>query len=325
MKERLTVAEYVNGIRAGDRVVLSRAITLVESWLESDRVLADEVLTACLPHTGNAFRLGLTGVPGVGKSTFIDSFGSYLTSQNEKVAVLAVDPSSQLGKGSILGDKTRMERLSRDPLSFIRPSPSSGSLGGVTSRTREAMLLCDAAGFDWILVETVGVGQSETAVSEMVDFFMLLMLPGAGDELQGMKKGIMELADTLIINKADGSNMERAHQARAEYSAALHLFPMAESGWSPKVLLCSSLENRGMEEIAKLLRNFIAEMKANGWLQRKRSQQSGLWLDDALNLMLQSRVLASAQASDKLAAYRQQAEAGTIVPSVAARAVISIL
>jgi LAO/AO transport system kinase len=231
----LEVETYVDGVLSGNIVALSKAITLIESNLPSHRETAQKIIERCLPHTGKSIRLGITGVPGAGKSTFIESFGMFLTAKNKKVAVLAIDPSSQRTKGSILGDKTRMEELSNNEKAFIRPSPSAGSLGGVAQKTRESMMLCEAAGFDVVIVETVGVGQSETAVHSMVDFFLLLMIAGAGDELQGIKRGIMEMADALMINKADGDNLKRAQQAQAEYRSALHIFPKPESGWTPQV------------------------------------------------------------------------------------------
>ncbi|OYT17556.1 MAG: methylmalonyl Co-A mutase-associated GTPase MeaB, partial [Bacteroidetes bacterium 4572_77] len=232
---------YVEGILKGNRSILSKAITLVESNLQVHRVLAQEIIEACLPHSSNSVRIGITGVPGVGKSTFIEAFGSFLTQDlHKRLAVLAIDPSSQRSKGSILGDKTRMEKLTNDDLAFIRPSPSAGSLGGVAQKTHESIILCEAAGFEVILIETVGVGQSETAVHGMVDFFLLLMLAGAGDELQGIKRGIMEMADALIINKADGENKQKAALARQEYANALHLFPAAQSGFDPKTQTCSA-------------------------------------------------------------------------------------
>ena len=235
-KKRLSVESYVGGVLKGDKIVLSKAITLVESTLESDHLLAEQVIEKILPHTGNSIRIGITGVPGVGKSTFIESFGKVVTSSNKKLAVLAIDPSSQRSKGSILGDKTRMSSLSIDPLAYIRPSASGNSLGGVSTKTRETMLLCEAAGYEVIFIETVGVGQSETTVKGMVDFFLLLMLAGAGDELQGIKKGIMEMADLIAITKADGDNKSKCERARREYKNALHLFPPTESGWYPHLL-----------------------------------------------------------------------------------------
>jgi LAO/AO transport system kinase len=265
----------------GSRVALSRAITISESTLASDKGLTNTILEKIFPHTGNSLRIGITGSPGAGKSTFIDSFGSLLTSLGKKVAVLAVDPSSPVSGGSILGDKTRMEKLSKDENAFIRPSPSSGSLGGVTRKTRETMLLCEAAGFDVILIETVGVGQSETSVRSMVDFFLLLMLPGSGDELQGIKKGIMEMADAVVINKADGTSLEKAKRARAEFSAALHLFMPSHSGWATRVLSCSAVENTGIPEVWKTVEEFFSLVSQNGWFESNRKEQLVSWLEDA--------------------------------------------
>ena len=238
-KNRLTAKAYVDGVLSGDRVILSRAITVVESNLESDKVLAKTIIQEILPHSGNSIRIGITGVPGVGKSTFIEAFGKYLIKLGHKVAILSIDPSSQRSKGSILGDKTRMEQLSGMEEAYIRPSASGETLGGVANKTGESMLLCEAAGYDVILIETVGVGQSETAVHGMTDFFLLLMLAGAGDELQGIKKGIMEMADMVVINKADADNVQKSERARVQYQNALHLFPLAESGWSPVVTKAS--------------------------------------------------------------------------------------
>ncbi|MEM7036145.1 MAG: methylmalonyl Co-A mutase-associated GTPase MeaB, partial [Bacteroidota bacterium] len=265
MPRRLSAQAYIQGILDGHRPTLSRAITVIESTLESDRALAREILEGCQPHAGGSFRLGITGVPGVGKSTFIEAFGMHVLEKGHQVAVLAVDPSSQRTHGSILGDKTRMEQLSRAPGAYIRPSPARGSLGGVARSTRETILLCEAAGFDFLIVETVGVGQSEIAVHGMVDFFLLLMLAGAGDELQGIKKGIMEMADSIVINKADGENKLRAKEARGEYQKALHLFPRSKTGWQPKVMTCSALEENGIPEVLELLLRYQEEMKAGGW------------------------------------------------------------
>jgi LAO/AO transport system kinase len=265
--------EYVTGIREGNRTVLSKAITLVESSLPKHQALAQEVIEQCLPFTGNSIRIGITGVPGVGKSTFIEALGSYLTSRGHKLAVLAIDPSSEKTKGSILGDKTRMDKLAVDKNAFIRPSPSAGSLGGVARKTKEIIVLCEAAGFDTIFVETVGVGQSETAVHSMVDFFLLLMLAGAGDELQGIKRGIMEMADALVINKADGDNVQKAEMARQEYLNALHLFPPARSGWFPAVKTCSSAYNTGIVDVWEEIIKYRDLTKANGYYVRRRQEQ----------------------------------------------------
>lgn len=282
-KRVLSVDEYVEGIISGNLTVLSQAITLVESNKTEHQKIALEIIRGCLPYTGKSIRLGITGVPGVGKSTFIESFGTYLTSQKHKVAVLAIDPSSERTKGSILGDKTRMEQLSTDPNAFIRPSPSAGSLGGVARKTRETILLCEAAGFDYIIVETVGVGQSETVVRSMVDFFLLLMLSGAGDELQGIKRGIMEMADSIAITKTDGANIDRAKQARAQYENALHLFPLAPSEWKPKVLTCSSVNNEGLPEISDVINEYASQTNKNGFFDQNRLGQAKHWLHESID------------------------------------------
>src|ERR1700739_1619229 len=253
MKNLLSIDEYVEGVLKKDISVLARAITLVESSKAEHQEISKQIIEKILPHTGKSVRLGITGVPGVGKSTFIEIFGQILVQKNHKVAVLAVDPSSTLSKGSILGDKTRMEVLSGKNDVFIRPSPSGGSLGGVERKTRESILLCEAAGFDYILIETVGVGQSETEVHHLTDFFLLLMLAGAGDELQGIKRGIMEMADGIVITKADGTNVAKAKTARADYANAIHLFPPTESGWIPEVKICSSTERTGITEVYEMI------------------------------------------------------------------------
>jgi LAO/AO transport system kinase len=265
---------YVDGILSRDIVILSKAITLIESSLAAHQQLGQDILTACLPHSGKAVRVGITGVPGAGKSTFIEALGMQLLSKGHKVAVLTIDPSSQRSKGSILGDKTRMEQLSSQPNAYIRPSASAGTLGGVARKTRESMILCEAAGFDTILVETVGVGQSETAVHAMVDFFMLLMIGGAGDELQGIKRGIMEMADGIVINKADGDNINRANRAMAECKNALHLFPPAESGINPQVTTCSSLQHTNIEGVWEMVSTYVAQTKSNGFFEKKRRRQA---------------------------------------------------
>ena len=265
-------------ILKGNITALGQAITLVESTLPEDEKIAQKLLGACLLKSGNSIRIGITGVPGVGKSTFIEAFGKLLTSQGKKVAVLAIDPTSERTKGSILGDKSRMHQLSSDKNAFIRPSPNSGTLGGVANKTRESIILCEAAGFDIILIETVGVGQSETTVNNLVDFFLLLMLAGAGDELQGIKRGIMELAHALVITKADGDNCQKAKNAGLEYKSALHLFPAMENGWTPQVSTCSALQNTGVEQILETITKFDAQMLSSGWKIKNRKDQNNYWL-----------------------------------------------
>lgn len=291
---RLSKSDYVAGILAGDRNVLSRTITLVESVKEEDEALAQSVLEEVLPHTGNSIRIGVTGVPGVGKSSFIEVFGTYLTRERgRKVAVLAIDPSSQVSQGSILGDKSRMERLASNPHAYVRPTPSRGSLGGVARRTRETALLCEAAGFDTLIIETVGVGQSESTVHSMVDFFLLLMLAGAGDELQGIKRGIMEMADAIAITKAEGQNAARAQAAKAEYESALHLFPLKPSGWSPRVTTCSALANEGISDIWRIVEEYVAHCKANGFFERNRADQVKSWMYETIEYELRDRFFES--------------------------------
>ena len=282
------IAELIAGIRAGNRTVLSQAITLVESSLKSHQEKAQEIIGACLKEDPG-IRIGITGVPGVGKSTFIEAFGTYLTSQGHKVAVLAIDPSSTRSKGSILGDKTRMEELANDPNAFIRPSPSAGSLGGVARKTRETIILCEAAGFDIIIVETVGVGQSEVTVHGMVDFFLLLMLTGAGDELQGIKRGIIEMADAIVINKADGDNLPKAKLAAAEYRNALHLFPPQGSGWNPPVDICSARSGEGIPEIWETILQYRSLTTSNGSFLQKRRDQDRQVLYDVIEEALKHR------------------------------------
>jgi LAO/AO transport system kinase len=283
VKRELSVEEYIQGVLAGNRVVLSQAITLIESSLQKHYEISQQIIAGCLPYSGNSIRIGITGVPGVGKSTFIEAFGKMLTSQGHKIAVLAIDPSSERSKGSILGDKTRMEELSVDDNAFIRPSPSAGSLGGVARKTRESIILCEAAGFNRIIVETVGVGQSETAVHSMVDFFLLLMLSGAGDELQGIKRGIMEMADAIIINKADGDNVNKANLAKAQYASALHLFPPSPSKWSPVALTCSSYTKTGIQEVIDVIQQFFELTQANGYFKSHRMDQAKYTLAEFTN------------------------------------------
>lgn len=275
--------ELFEGIRSGKRNALSQAITMVESALPEHQHVAQSLISKCLPFAGNSLRIGITGVPGAGKSTFIEAFGNYLLRSDHKLSVLAIDPSSERSGGSILGDKTRMETLSGAENAFIRPSPSGGNLGGVARKTRESIILCEAAGYDTIIVETVGVGQSETTVHSMVDFFLVLMIPGAGDELQGMKRGIMEMADAILINKADGDNIEPAARAQTEYSNALHLFPLPPSGWAPQVKTCSSVEGTGIPDVWKMIRDYRKFTGSNGFFSKRRAEQSTYWMYQTLN------------------------------------------
>ncbi|PVX49834.1 methylmalonyl-CoA mutase metallochaperone MeaB [Balneicella halophila] len=280
---KLNLESLVQGILAGRSDVLARAITLLESTKKEHRALAQEVLEKCLPHTGKALRIGITGVPGAGKSTFIEAFGKMLTKQGYRIAVLAIDPSSQKSKGSILGDKTRMEELAGDSKAFIRPSPSGTSLGGVARKTREAALFCEAAGYDIVLIETVGVGQSETAVHSMVDFFLLLQIAGAGDELQGIKRGIMEMAELIVINKADGNNKQKAALAKVQIDNALHLFPPPDSGWYPTSMTCSSIDKNGIPEIWEKIQDYFEFTRANGYLNARRREQAIYWMHESIN------------------------------------------
>ena len=283
-----TVGEMVEGILKGDVTMLSRAVTLVESLSNDHQVLAQEVIEKCLPYSGNSRRIGITGVPGAGKSTSIDTFGLHVLKDGGKLAVLAIDPSSERTKGSILGDKTRMEKLSIHPSAFIRPSPSAGSLGGVARKTRETIVLCEAAGYNNIFVETVGVGQSETAVHSMVDFFLLIQLAGTGDELQGIKRGIMEMADGIVINKADGDNIDRARLAQAQFRSALHLFPPTLSGWMPEVLCYSGYYETGIAEVWEMIDRYFEFVKANGHFEAKRHQQARYWMYETINEKLRN-------------------------------------
>ncbi|MGM0647202.1 MAG: methylmalonyl Co-A mutase-associated GTPase MeaB [Bacteroidota bacterium] len=287
-KEELSTKDYVHGIIKGDRVILSKAITLVESNRPEHYEKAQRIIEGCLPYSGDSIRIGITGVPGVGKSSFIESLGKELTDQGKKIAVLAIDPSSERSKGSILGDKTRMETLSGSENAFIRPSPSAGSLGGVARKTREIIILCEASGFNHVFIETVGVGQSEIAVHSMVDFFLLLMLSGAGDELQGIKRGIMEISDAIVINKADGDNKEKAQQAAINYANALHLFPAKESGWSPRTQTCSSLTNEGIIDVWEMIMEYMAFTKHNQYFFHKRQQQEKYRMQESINERLRN-------------------------------------
>ena len=287
-------------ILKGNRTALGQGITLLESTLPEHEKEAQKLLATCLPYSGKSIRVGVTGVPGVGKSTFIEVFGKLLTSQGKKVAVLAIDPTSEQTQGSILGDKSRMHELAANKNAFIRPSPSSGTLGGVANKTRENIILCEAAGYDVILIETVGVGQSETTVSNLADFFLLLMLAGAGDELQGIKRGIMELADGLIINKADGDNITNAKNAALSYKRSLHLFPAMENGWTPQVSTCSALENTGIDKIWDTITTYDSQMCASGWKNENREKQNIYWLHLAIKEELGNKQYNSLKAEGKL-------------------------
>ncbi len=287
-KRSYSVNEYLDGILKGDITILSKAVTLVESAKPEHQEIAGEVIGKCLPFSGKSVRIGITGVPGAGKSTFIEALGKMLTYRGHRLAVLAIDPSSVRSKGSILGDKTRMEELSGDQNAYIRPSPSAGSLGGVARKTRETVIICEAAGFDTIFIETVGVGQSETAVHRMTDFFLLLMLAGAGDELQGIKRGIMEMADLVAINKADGNNVEKAQLAKIQYQNALYLFPAKDSGWEPKVLTCSAISKSGIAEIWETILRYIELSRVNGYFDSNRNSQSRYWMYDSIEEQLKS-------------------------------------
>ena len=323
VKTRLSVDEYVQGIVEKDTITLSRAITLIESGRKDDLYLSEQVLSAILPYTGQSKRIGITGVPGVGKSTFIESLGLFLADKGHKLAVLAIDPSSQRTGGSILGDKTRMENLSKHPNAYIRPSATGSSLGGVANKTREALLLCEAAGFDVIFIETVGVGQSETAVKGMVDFFLLLMLAGAGDELQGIKKGIMEMADAVVINKADGDNVTPAKMAKAEYQNALHLFPPTASGWIPQVKLCSALKSSGIAEVWEMMGNYFTQLGDEGVDEQRKSQNLN-WMHESIGHLLKTTFYRSPQVEKEIPVLENDIRSGKITPFAAARRLIEL-
>jgi LAO/AO transport system kinase len=310
---------------AGDRAALARAITLIESRKPAHQEMARALMQAVLPRTGRAIRVGITGVPGVGKSTLIDTLGSNLTAEGHRIAVLAIDPSSTRTGGSILADKTRMARLANDPSAFIRPSPASGTLGGVATRTRETMLLCEAAGFDVILVETVGIGQSETAVADMTDFFLVLMLPGAGDELQGIKKGVLELADMIAINKAEGEGRGRAEAAKAEYLAALHILQPASATWSPPVVLVSGLANQGLDAMWGQVVEHRQRMQASGAFEAKRRAQQMKWMWTMLEDRLRSRLRADANVKRHVAALEARVANGELAPTLAAEEIAQML
>ena len=314
----LSIDEYVEGILNQNRVVLSRAITLVESSLPSHQAKAQAIIEKCLKHSGNSIRLGITGVPGAGKSTVIEALGTMLTKKGHKVAVLAIDPSSQRSKGSILGDKTRMEELSNDENAFIRPSPSSGSLGGVAQKTREIVLLCEASGFDTIIIETVGVGQSEIAVHTMVDFFLLIQIAGAGDELQGIKRGIMEMADMVAINKAEGNNKKNAELAAGQYRNALHLFPLTESKWAPQVITCSAYTGDGIDKIWDIVKDYEKQTKENGFFYENRNQQNLKILSESIDNRLRSNFYNNPLLKSQLSVFQEKVVENKISAYIAA-------
>ncbi len=322
-KRQYSTEQLLKGIRKGDISMLGQAITLVESSLESHQEAAQELIAACLPFSGNAFRVGITGVPGAGKSTFIEALGKHIIEEGGKLAVLAIDPSSERSRGSILGDKTRMEELAGSSRAYIRPSPSGGTLGGVARKTRESIILCEAAGFDTIFVETVGVGQSETAVHSMVDFFLLVMLAGAGDELQGIKRGIMEMADAIVINKADGTNIPRAKRAQAEYANALHLFPPSLSGWIPMVKTCSSLYNEGIGEIWGLAREYADFVNESGFLKERRLEQSRYWMYETLRDGIYTQVFNDPLMKKELELHEKAISEGHITSFMAASSILN--
>lgn len=321
-KSSLNHDMLLKGILAGDIKSLSGAITLLESNRKADQLIARELVSSCLPHSGGSVRIGITGVPGVGKSTFIESFGQFIIEKGNRIAVLAIDPSSEKSGGSILGDKTRMNELSQSENAFIRPSAAGKSLGGVARKTRESIILCEAAGFDYIFIETVGVGQSETAVHSMVDFFLLLMLAGAGDELQGIKRGIMEMADALVITKADGDNLSKAQLARKEYQNAMHLFPPNENDWTPQALVSSALENLNIDKVYKTLEQFVNHTKVNGSFVQKRKMQDKYWLHETITDILLSDFYGSENLMDEIQSVENEVVEGRITSFEAAEYLI---
>ncbi len=318
-KKHYTPAQYAEGILRGDRIMLARAMTMVESTKPEHRALAAEIIDACLPHAGKSLRIGITGTPGAGKSTFIETFGLQLIQNKHRVAVLAIDPSSHLSGGSILGDKTRMQKLATQTDAFIRPSPAGRALGGVAPNTRELIFLCEAAGYNRILVETVGVGQSEFAVHSMTDFFLLLLIPGAGDELQGIKRGIVEMADLIAINKADENRIEAARRAQKEYQRALHLFPPKESNWTPQVITLSALYNRHIDKVLQITENFKKQMEASGFLQKNRQRQAIHWLHERINIALHEKFYHDPAVQERLKTAEEKVVRGTWSSLKAAR------
>ncbi|MBQ8366837.1 MAG: methylmalonyl Co-A mutase-associated GTPase MeaB [Alistipes sp.] len=320
----MTTEEYVEGILAGNITILAQAITLIESNNPTHYAQAQEIIERCLPHSGRSVRIGITGVPGAGKSSFIEAVGNMVTSYNHKLAVLAIDPSSERSGGSILGDKTRMESICHNPNIFVRPSPSAGSLGGVARKTRETIVLCEAAGYDVIFIETVGVGQSETAVHSMVDMFMMLQISGAGDELQGIKRGIMEMADMMVITKADGENIQKAELAKAQYQGALHLFPLPDSEWRPKVYTCSSLEGTGLEEVWQGVEQYLQHIELNGYFTSNRNRQNKYWMYETINETLKSSFYNNPEIEAKMAEVEQRVLEAKLSSFIAAKELLDI-
>lgn len=320
----MTTDEYVAGILEGNITILAQAITLIESNNPTHYAQAQEIIERCLPHSGKSVRIGITGVPGAGKSSFIEAVGNMVTSFNHKLAVLAIDPSSERSGGSILGDKTRMESICHNPNIFVRPSPSAGSLGGVARKTRETIVLCEAAGYDVIFIETVGVGQSETAVHSMVDMFMMLQISGAGDELQGIKRGIMEMADMMVITKADGENVTKAELAKAQYQGALHLFPLPESEWRPQVYTCSSLEGTGLEEVWQGVEQYLQHIELNGYFMANRNRQNKYWMYETINETLKSSFYNNPAIEAKMAEVEQRVLDAKLSSFIAAKELLDI-
>lgn len=318
----LTAEEYFQGIRSGNHSLLAKSITLIESNRAEHLAIASEIIEKCLPFSGSSRRIGITGVPGVGKSTFIEALGTKLVNEGNKIAVLAVDPSSTRSKGSILGDKTRMQNLSSHPNAFIRPSPSGGILGGVTRKSRETIILCEAAGFNVIFLETVGVGQSETAVHSMVDMFILLMLPGAGDELQGIKRGIMEMADLIVLNKEDENTEALVNRAKTDYINALHLLPETESGWTPRVESCSSLSKKGIDKVWASVSDYFEFIKNNGYLEKNRQQQASFWFYETIDNEIRRMFYASADIKKLMLEYHRKVIENKISPFEAAKTIL---
>lgn len=324
-RAQLSVDDYVEGILAGNRMILSKAITIIESNAPRHFDMGQEIVGRILPHTGRSIRVGITGVPGAGKSTFIETLGTHVCNLGHKVAVLAVDPSSSISKGSILGDKTRMEQLSREENAFIRPSPSGGTLGGVSRKSRETLLLCEAAGYDVILVETVGVGQSETTVRSMVDYFLMVALTGGGDDLQGIKKGIMELADSILVNKADGDNKRRAMAARADFDQMLHYLRPATEGWTSRAYMCSSLTGEGIAEMWDVIQQFRDTVKASGLFEQRRQQQNITWVETMIDEFFKTMIAQNETIQNARAELEHKVTQGHLSPTAAARQIIGTI